>query len=219
MAEISTSILTIEEENSIKTFYELEIAKTDYFHIDIMDGEFVEKNTKEKMYKYTFLIKQISQIPLDVHFMVKDVKTNIDMYLPLEPNIITIHYESFENDKEIIEMLKYIKENNIKCGLSIKPNTEVEKIFNLLKYLNLVLVMTVEPGKGGQKLIPKTLIKVEKLKEQITKQKLDTYIEVDGGINLETAIDAKLAGADILVAGTAIINSGNFKEAILKLKN
>lgn len=218
MTEISTSILTVEEENAIKTFYDLETAGTDYFHIDVMDGKFVEKDTREKMYKYTCLIKQISQIPLDVHFMVEDVKENIDMYLPLEPNIITIHYESFENDNEIIEMLKYIKDNNIKCGLSIKPNTLIEKTYNLLKYLNMILIMTVEPGKGGQKLIPETLIKVKKLKEYIKKEKLDTYIEVDGGINLDTAIDAKLAEVDIIVAGTAIINSEDYKITIQKLK-
>ena len=92
--EISTSILTVEKENATKTFYDLEVAKTDYYHIDVMDGKFVEKNTEELMYEYANTIKQISNVPLDVHLMVENVKENIERYIPLEPNIITFHYRN-----------------------------------------------------------------------------------------------------------------------------
>ena len=197
--EISTSILSVEEENSIKTFYELEVAKTDYFHIDVMDGRFVEKNTEEQMYKYSNEIKQMSTLPLDVHLMVEDIKSNIERYIPLEPRIITFHYEACKNRDEVKKYLEYIKQNNIKCGISIKPNTKIEEIYEFLPYIYLCLIMTVEPGKGGQKLIPETVEKVGELKKYIDNNKLDTYIEVDGGVNQLTIEELKKAGADTYI--------------------
>ena len=216
--EISTSILTVEKENATKTFYDLEVAKTDYYHIDVMDGKFVEKNTEELMYEYANTIKQISNVPLDVHLMVENVKENIERYIPLEPNIITFHYEACKNKEEIIGLIKLIRENNIKPAISIKPNTSIEEIKEFLPSLNMVLIMTVEPGKGGQKLIPETVEKVRNLKKYIEENNLETYIEVDGGVNKETIHLIKEAGADIAVAGSAIISAENFKEAIKELK-
>ena len=144
---ISTSILSVEEENATKTFYNLEEAKTDYFHIDVMDGEFVENETNEKMLSYCNILKQISNLPLDVHFMVNNAKEYIEEYMKFEPSIITFHYESCSSDEEIMELIKLIRENNIKPGITIKPGTPAEKIYNFLPYVHLVLVMTVEPGK------------------------------------------------------------------------
>lgn len=215
---ISTSILSVEENNSTKTFYNLEEAKTDYFHIDVMDGKFVENNTNEKMLNYCNIIKQISNLPLDIHLMVQNVKQYIEEYLKFEPDIITFHYESCSTNEEIMNLIKYLKENNIKVGLSIKPNTKVEEIYKFLPHLYLLLVMTVEPGKGGQALIPETLKKIKDLKKYIEKEDLDTYIQADGGINLETIEDIKNAGTDIIVAGSAIIKSEDYKETIKKLK-
>lgn len=218
MAEISTSILTVEKENATKTFYDLEVAGTDYYHIDIMDGKFVEKNTEEIMFEYTNTIKQISNIPLDVHFMVEDIQSNIDKYIPFNPNIITFHYEACKDDEEVIKFINYIKENNIKPAISIKPKTSIEKIKKFLPLLHMVLIMTVEPGKGGQKLIPETVEKVKELKAYFKENNLDTYIEVDGGVNKETANLVKEAGADILVSGSAIISAEDFKKAIEEMK-
>ena len=218
MVEISTSILTVEKEKATKTFYDLEVAGTDYYHIDIMDGKFVEKNTEELMYEYSNIIKQISNLPLDVHLMVEEVKPHIERYIPLEPNIITFHYEACKNKEEILELIEYIKQNNIKPAISIKPNTGIDEIKEFLPLLHMVLVMTVEPGKGGQTLIPETLEKVKALKEYIEKNNLDTYIEVDGGINKSTINSAKEAGIDIAVAGSAIISAEDFKSAIKELK-
>lgn len=217
--EISTSILTVEKENATKIFYDLEVAKTDYYHIDIMDGKFVKKNTEELMYEYANTIKQISNVPLDVHLMVENVKENIERYIPLEPNIITFHYEACKDNQEVEKLINLIRENNIKPAISIKPNTSVEKIKEFLPRLNMVLIMTVEPGKGGQKLIPQTIEKVKELKKYIEENNLDTYIEVDGGINKETVKLVKEAGTDIAVAGSSIISAENFKEAIKELKN
>lgn len=218
MTKISTSILGVKEENSIKTFYDLEVAKTDYYHIDVMDGKFVEQNTEKKMYTYTNEIKQMSNLPLDIHLMVENVKENIDRYLPFEPEIITFHLEACENKEEVKRHIKYLQENGVKCGISIKPQTPVEEIYEFLPYMYLCLVMTVEPGKGGQKLIPETVEKVSRLKQYIENNNLDTFIEVDGGINIETVDKVKEVGADILVAGSAIISANDYKEAISKLK-
>ena len=218
MVEVSTSILTVKQEEGVKTFYDLEVAKTDYFHIDVMDGKFVEKDTTEIMQEYSNSLKQISNIPLDVHLMVEDIKAYIDSYIPFEPNIITFHLEACKDKEEVLELIKYIKDNNIKVGISIKPNTKVEEIYEYLPLIHLVLIMTVEPGLGGQKLIPETIYKVKDLKEYIDKNNIDIDIEVDGGVNLENKDKIKELGANIIVAGSAIINSNNFKETIAKIK-
>jgi len=210
--EVSTSLLNVEEDNVLKTIYELETALTDYFHIDVMDGRFVEKNTTEKMLKYSTIIKQVSNIPLDVHLMVEDIYKYIDEFLVFEPRIITFHIEAAEKPTEIIQ---YIKEHNCNVGISIKPNTPIEDIKEYLQYVHMVLIMTVEPGLGGQKLIPETIDKIQEIKDL----GLDIDIEVDGGITEETMNLVKDAGANIMVVGTAIINSENIKETIKKFQS
>ena len=150
--------------------------------------------------------------------MVEDVKSYIDEYIPLSPLYITIHYESFENKKDIEENIKCLKENNIKVGLAIKPETSERNIYEYLNRINMILVMTVEPGYGGQKLIPETLEKAKKIKKYIQKNNLDCYVQVDGGINLDTIQDVKTAKVDIAVVGTTIINSKNYNETIKALK-
>ncbi len=219
MVEISTSILNaIKKENPTKIFYDLEVAGTDYYHIDVMDGKFVERDTSEKMYSFANTLKQITNLPLDVHLMVEDVKTYIDEYLSLEPHFITIHYEACKSREKIKEFLKYIKDNNVKCGLSIKPDTKLEEIYEFMPYINLCLIMSVEPGKGGQKFIPEALDKIKVLKKYLLDNNLEAYIEVDGGVNKETAEDTKEAGADILVVGTAIIEANDYKKEITEFK-
>lgn len=218
MVEVSTSLLSVKKENILATIYNLEIAKTDYFHIDVMDGKFVEQNTTEIMQEYCNNIKQISNIPLDVHLMVEDVKAYIDSFIAYEPNIITFHLEACKDKQELLNLIKYLKENNIKVGISVKPNTNVEEVYEYLSLIHLVLIMTVEPGYGGQKLIPETIDKVKELKDYINENNIDIDIEVDGGINLENKEILKEAGANIIVAGSSIINSEDFKETIKRIK-
>ena len=224
MVEISTSILSMEESDISKTIMNLEIAKTDYFHIDVMDGKFVTKNTYDKMLNYGSYIKRISNLPLDVHLMVENVQSAVDDFLSLEPNIITFHFESFDkkkkkkNRKDILDMIRYIKDNNCKVGLAIKPNTNLEDIYEFLPYIHMCLIMTVEPGKGGQELITSTLKKIENLKTYIDKNDIDIDIEVDGGINLVTAKDVKKSGANILVSGTAVLMAKDYKVIIDELR-
>lgn len=219
MVEVSTSILSINEEKSVKIFYDLEVAKTDYFHIDVMDGEFVKNNTVEIMQEYCSQLKQISNIPLDVHLMVKDVRTFINSYIPYDPNTITFHLETCKDKEEVLKLIKYIKENNIKVGISIKPSTKVQELYEYLPYIHSVLIMTVEPGYGGQELIPETIEKVKELKNYINKNNIEIDIEVDGGINLENVEKLKKAGANIIVAGTAITNSEDYKQTIETIKD
>lgn len=218
MVEVSASLLSLKNENIIQTLYNLETAGIDYFHIDVMDGEFVKNNTVDKMLEYCEYLNSISNLPLDVHLMVKDVQSYISSFLVFEPNIITFHLEAAENKEQVLEWIKNIKENNVRVGISVKPDTRIEEIKEFLPFIHLVLVMTVEPGAGGQELIPKTVEKIHALKQYVKDQKLEVDIEADGGINSETVEMVKQAGVDILVSGSGIINSENYTEAVEKLK-
>lgn len=218
MIEVSTSILNVEKGTETEVFLALEKSKTDYFHIDVMDGKFVEKNTYKKMLEYADYIKRISNLPLDVHLMVKDIKKAIEDFIAVEPNIITFHLEACKDEKEVMDNIKFIKDNNCKVGISVKPNTEIEKVYKYLPYIHMCLIMTVEPGKGGQQYLSEMTNKIEKLKKYIEKENLDIDIEVDGGINLKTAQEVKNAGANILVAGTAILKAIDYSIIIKELK-
>ena len=218
MVEISTSILSVLKGQESKTFFALEKAKTDYFHIDVMDGKFVEKNTYNKMFEYASYIKRISNIPLDVHLMVEDVEKGRNDFSALEPNIITFHYEACKNDEEVEKYIRMIKDYNIKVGISVKPETDVEEIYKFLPYIHNVLIMTVEPGKGGQTLLTDMVEKIKKLKKHIEDNNLEIDFEADGGLILTTAPKVKTAGANILVSGTAILIAKDYKVIIDELK-
>lgn len=218
MVEVSTSILTMEKGEEAQTIMALEKAKTDYFHIDVMDGKFVEKDTYQKMLEYSSYIKRISNLPLDVHLMVEDIHAAIEEFLPVEPNIITFHYEACSNKEEVMKFIKEIKESGSKVGISIKPDTKVKEIYEFLPYIHMCLIMTVEPGKGGQTLLTDMVDKISKLKRYVKDNNIEIDIEVDGGVNLKTAPVVKTAGANILVAGTAILMAKDYKIIIDELK-
>ncbi len=219
MVEVSTSILSVKKGEESETFFELEAAKTDYFHIDVMDGKFVQKNTYSKMLEYASYIRRISSTPIDVHLMVEDVKSAVDDFASVEPNIITFHYEACKNKQEVLDNINYIKENHCRVGISVKPETNIEEIYEFLPYVHVCLIMTVEPGKGGQILINDTLKKIKKLSKYVKENNLELDIEADGGINLNTAPEVKKAGCNILVAGTAILMAKDFKVIIDELKS
>lgn len=218
MVEISTSLLSVKTDNATKNIYDLEVAHTDYFHIDVMDGKFVENNTEERMKGYTNQIKQISNIPVDVHLMVEDVASYIEEYIPFSPNRITFHYEACKDKDEVFKYINMIKDEGIKIGISIKPDTNVEDIYELVPFVHMVLIMTVEPGKGGQALISETLEKAKKLKQYINEHDIEIDIEADGGINKETIKDVIDAGVDIAVVGSAIIKTEDYTKTIKELK-
>ena len=218
MVEISTSVLSCKEDDIVNTLYNLETAKPDYFHIDVMDGEFVEENTHDLMLKYCEYLSHISQTPIEVHLMVKDVKNFIDGYKIFYPNQIIFHLEAIFEDSKIMEAISYIKENGMKVGVAINPATSLDRIYKYLPYIHTVLVMSVYPGKGGQPFIEETVDKIKELKQYIEKENLDLDIEVDGGINNVTAKKVIEAGANVLVSGSYITNSDNYKEAIDSLR-
>ena len=206
---LSVSILGIKEniKENIETLDKLNI---DYFHIDIMDGIFVPNKT----WKYEEIKSYLSDTkkPKDIHLMVNNPKKYIKQYISLKPEIITFHYEATNNP---LELIKYIQKYNIKAGISIKPNTKVEVLKDILKYVDLVLVMSVEPGAGGQSYIENSTNKINELKELKEKNNYNYLIEVDGGINDITKEKAK--NTDILVVGS-FITKGNYKEQIEKIQ-
>ena len=212
MVKVSTSILSIKD-NIIEEVKKINNTNTDFIHYDIMDGKFVSN----KSFSFDD-IKKINNFitkPLDIHLMVEEPLKYIEFYKDLNPEYITIHYE-IDN---YINYINVIKSYNIKAGISIKPKTLVEDIFPLLNNLDLVLVMSVEPGMGGQEFIEDSLTKIRKLKQYIEDNNLKTIIEVDGGINDISAKECIKQGADILVCGSYITNSDNYQEKINKIKS
>lgn len=218
MVEVSVSILNVKDDKAIQTFYNLETSGINYFHIDVMDGKFVKNDTTNKMLEFSEYLNQISNLPLDVHLMVEDVESYIKSFAIFNPNIITFHLEAGKNREEIFKWIKLLNENNIRVGISIKPNTNLEETYEYLPFVHLVLVMTVEPGEGGQKLLTNTIKKIKELKRYIDENNLEVDIEADGGINTENANIVKEAGANMLVSGSAIINAEDYKEVVDKLK-
>lgn len=219
MVEVSASILNMDNENAIKNLYELETALIDYFHIDVMDGKFVKDNTTEKMIEYSEYISSISSLPLDIHLMVEDVEQYIKSFSVFEPNLITFHIEARKNKEEIFELIKLVKESNSRVGLAIKPNTKIEEIYNYLPYIHSVLIMTVDPGLGGQELIPETIDKISRMKKYLEQEKLEVDIQADGGINLQNIDLLKQAGVSNVVVGNALMKTKDKKDMINKLKN
>ena len=218
MVEIASSLLDVKEEDIIKTLYNLETAGANYFHVDDMDGKFVRNNTVEKMRKYTEYIKQVTNTKSEAHLMVSDVESFVKAYIDMGVNCIIFHVEACKNEEEVLKQIAYIKQNNVQVGVSINPKTDISKLYPFLPYIHRVLIMTVEPGKGGQELISETIDKIRKLNIFSYENNYDIDIEVDGGINDKTAKSVIDAGANILVAGSYIIKSENYKEAISKIK-
>ena len=214
--KISPSILSADFSKLGSEIQNLEKAKADLIHIDVMDGHFVPNITIgpeviNKLRKYTSL-------PFDVHLMISPVHNFIKNFADAGADIITIHPEA-TNDLE--SSIKKIKSYNKKVGISLNPETPLDKLNNVLDKIDLVLIMSVNPGFGGQKFIEKTLNKIKKLRLKIDQLKLKVEIEVDGGINFENSKSIIKAGADILVSGTTIFksNEGNIKKNIEILKN
>ena len=208
---ISPSILSADFANLERDIKKVEKAGADWLHIDVMDGHFVPNITIGV--PVTASIKQVSAIPLDVHLMIENPEKYIEPFAKAGADIITFHYEAAkENTSDIIKLIHSFK---IKAGLSIKPKTSPEEILKYLPELDMVLIMTVEPGFGGQKFMPECAEKIPVIKKQAAEKLI---IQVDGGINAETARVCTQYGANSLVAGNYIYKSENIENAILSLR-
>lgn len=183
----------------------------DMYHLDVMDGLFVKNQTVD--YTYLEQLNMSSVLLFDVHLMVQYPTKVINKYAKFGANILTIHYEAFANDKLFIKTLKKIRKLGMMAGIAVDVDTKVEVIEPFLKYCDLVLVMTVKAGKGGQEFNDNALKKIKKIRKLYP----NILIEVDGGINPETGAKCVKAGADILVSGSYIYNNDAY-EAIQSLK-
>ena len=213
--KISPSILSADFSKLGSEIQDLEKAKADLIHIDVMDGHFVPNITIgpeviNKLRKYTSL-------PFDVHLMISPVHNFIKKFSDAGANIITIHPEATD---DLVGSIKKIKSYNKKAGVSLNPETSIEKVLPVLNLIDLVLVMSVNPGFSGQKFMSETLEKVKILRKEIDTKKLKAQIEIDGGINFENSKIAIKAGVDILVSGTTIFkeNGGDLKKNIQLLR-
>jgi len=213
--KISPSILSADFSKLGEEIQNLEKAKADLIHIDVMDGHFVPNITigPEVISK----LRKCTSLPFDVHLMIAPVDNFIKNFADAGADIITVHPEA---TKDLRGSIKKIKSYNKKVGISLNPETSVEKVLPVLNLIDLVLVMSVNPGFGGQKFINKTLDKVKILRRNIDSKKLKTQIEIDGGINFQNSKMAIEAGVDILVSGTTIFkeNDGNLKKNIELLR-
>lgn len=185
----------------------------DYIHLDVMDGVFVKNITFGSA--VIKAIRPCTTLPFDVHLMITEPFRYVKDFAQAGADIITIHIEA---EKNVLETINLIKSCGKMAGLSVKPGTSVNEVLKYLDLIDLVLVMTVEPGFGGQKFMPEMMEKVKILKREITSRNLCTLIEVDGGIDEKTAKIAAKSGADICVAGTSIFKSEDIKSAIERLK-
>ena len=194
--EVSTSFLSNKDYK--KTILELNETNTDYIHFDVMDGKFVDNKNLSVKELTTYL--DLSTKKNDIHFMVNDPLKYIEKIYLYNIDYVTVHYEIKNLDKVVDK----IKEYGLKVGISLKPSTDVKEVYKYLDRINMVLIMSVEPGKSGQTFIEGSIDKVNELKEEIIKRNLTTKIEIDGGIN-DSNID-RLSNVDIVVSASYILN-------------
>lgn len=211
--QISASVLSADLMNFSSEIKKMEQSGIDMLHFDVMDGVFV-KNITFGLPVLQAVRKQ-TDLVLDVHLMITDPLKYVREFAEFGADIISFHLES---ESDAMETIKTIKECGVKAALAIKPATPAEAVFEYLPYLDMILVMTVEPGFGGQSIIPETIEKVRIIREKLNSLGMDTPIQVDGGINDKTFADAADAGANVLVSGSYLFKAENMAEAADKIR-
>ena len=210
MTKVSISILDCDFENITSEIKKINDNKIDLIHIDIMDGKFVNNKT-EKLFDLN-KISSLTNLKYDIHMMVEEPLNKIDNYIKYEPDIITIHIEKNSN---LIDCIRKIKSYNINVGVAINPDTNISELYDILELIDLVLIMSVHPGKGGQKFINETIDKVKDINNK--KSKNNFIISVDGGVNNTNSKDLINSGADLLVSGSYLVKSNNLNNSIKSL--
>lgn len=217
--KIAPSILSADFSKMGEAIKKMEQSGADMIHCDVMDGSFVEPITfGGQMIRD---IRPLTKLPLDAHLMIEHPKTQVKFFAEAGADIITVHYKACKkiSDTYLEETLRLIKSYGVKCGAVVNPDVPVENIFPVFPLCDMVLLMSVYPGYGGQKLIPEVLDKVKKARDYAIKTgRPDMDIEIDGGVTEENAKLIKEAGANVLVAGSAIFKAPDAAAAICKLK-
>ena len=188
----------------------------DYIHCDVMDGRFVKAKTFGP--KKVSEINKLTQKTLDVHLMVKNPARKIKKYIKAGADILTIHYESIKNKKKIVDVLQNIKKLGAFAGLSFNPTTSVLEILPYIYFCDMLLVMSVVPGKSGQEFMPETLVRLDTINKFLKKQKMDVVLEVDGGVNDKNVNLLKEKNVNSVVLGNYLYTSGDLKNAIKNIK-
>jgi len=213
MVKIAPSILSA---NFLKLGEEIKAAEdagADILHIDIMDGHFVPNITIGS--SIVELIRKITSLPLDVHLMIEEPDKYLRDFIKAGADYLTVHYEA---SVHLHRTVHWIKESGVKAGVSLNPATPIWSLEHILPDADIVLLMSVNPGFGGQDFIPHTIDKIKMLKKLLSDKGLSTFIEVDGGIKLDNAADIISAGADILVMGSAFFNSKDYGTTIKQFR-
>ena len=213
MIKIAPSILSADFSRLGEELKTVEEAGADWIHVDVMDGHFVPNITIGPM--VVEAVRKSTKLPLDVHLMIEDPDFYIPYFIKAGADIITVHVEVC---KHLQRTIRAIKEQKKTAGIVLNPATSLSAIDNILDEVDLVLLMSVNPGFGGQEFIPSTVKKVEKLKRMINDEKLKVDIEIDGGIKPENAVDVIKAGANILVAGSSVFKGKDYKKMINLLR-
>jgi ribulose-phosphate 3-epimerase len=211
---IAPSILSADFSILGKEISDAEKAGADWIHIDVMDGLFVPNITYGSIIVKT--CRKLTDLPLDVHLMIEKPENHIEEFAKSGADYISVHAETCPHLHRVVQQ---IKEQNVKAGVALNPSTDPDVLKWVLEELDFVLVMSVNPGFGGQKFIGNSLEKIRVIKKMIADKNLETKIQVDGGVNAKTIKDISLAGADVFVAGSAIFGKDDYKKEIDQLKN